>query len=226
MFANTACNVLSFQSCPVLKRERAREAPEGCRRHLRQGEHLFYEGDTAKHVFEVISGTLRLARVQRDGRRQVMTFGLPGDLVGLPVDGRHSAECDAVEPCEVIAHRFDPLSPPERWPDLNARVLNAALEEIHALQDHFLTLGRRSACEKVAAFLLWLGSRVGARAGRHRRVHLAMNRADIADHLGLTPETVSRTITQLRESGLLALDGAQTVVILDPDGMRVLAEGG
>ncbi|MCV2868403.1 helix-turn-helix domain-containing protein [Defluviimonas sp. WL0002] len=226
MFENASGHFRSVHSALKPKTALKNEGADGFRRYLSQGEHLFYEADRAVFVYEVVFGSLRLTRIQQDGRRHVVAFAFPGDIVGLPVDGRHSTECVAVAPVEVIAHRYDPAAPPEQKPGLHARVLAAALEEIRALQDHFLMLGRRSAAEKVAAFILWLEHRIGEGAGACRLIRLSMNRADIADHLGLTPETVSRTITQFRESRLIALDGAQTMLILDMPRMKSVAEGG
>jgi CRP-like cAMP-binding protein len=102
--------------------------------------------------------------------------------------------------------------------------LKAALREISAMQDHFMMLARKSAQEKVASFLMVLADRIGTPHGDFISIDLAMTRTDIADFLGLTVETVSRTFTQLRAGGIIALDSAQTVIVLDPDALADLAE--
>jgi CRP-like cAMP-binding protein len=104
--------------------------------------------------------------------------------------------------------------------------MDAALQEIRALQDHFLLLGRRLALEKTAAFLLLLLDRLSEPLGKCQAIRLPMNRTDIADYLGLTPETVSRSFTELRGRRALALDDANTVIVLDPAQLRAIAEGG
>lgn len=194
-------------------------------RRLEAGQHLFFESDPARFVYEVVSGVVRLTRLHKDGRRQVIAFGFPGDLVGLPSNGRHSTECDAVTQTEIVAHRYDPLARPDRDPLLHSVIMAAALDEISMLQDHFLMLGRRLASEKVAAFLGLLFDRIGEPFGAYRLIRLPMNRSDIADYLGLTPETISRSITQFREQKMIALEDAHTMIVLDASRLRELAEG-
>ena len=194
-------------------------------RRLRHGQPLFHERDAAKYIYEIVSGAVRLSRMQKDGRRQVIAFGFPGDIVGLPADDRHTTECEAITDCEIIAHRCSSLSEPCRNPDLHQVLMQAALNEVRALQDHFLMLGRRLALEKTAAFLALLLDRMSERLGAYSMIRLPMNRSDIADYLGLTPETVSRAFTELRGRRILALDDANTVIVLDAVALKALADG-
>ncbi|MCV2873708.1 helix-turn-helix domain-containing protein [Defluviimonas sp. WL0050] len=203
----------------------SRPVVERLSRQLSEGQHLYFESDPARFVYEVVSGVVRLTRLHKDGRRQVIAFGFPGDLVGLPNDGRHSTECDAVTQTEIVAHRCDPLVLPDGDPSFHSVIMAAALDEISMLQDHFLMLGRRLASEKVAAFLCLLLDRIGEPLGAYRLIHLPMNRSDIADYLGLTPETISRSITQFREQKIIALEDAHTMIVLDASRLRAMAEG-
>lgn len=194
-------------------------------RRIRSGQHLFHERDAAHFVYEIVTGVVRLTRLQKDGRRQVIAFGFPGDIVGLPADGRHTTECDAISACEVIARRCSNLQHPETDPELHRLLMRAALDDIRLLQDHFLMLGRRLALEKTAAFLALLLDRIGEPLGTYNLIRLPMNRSDIADYLGLTPETVSRAITELRARKVIALDDANTMVVLDDTVLHELADG-
>lgn len=194
-------------------------------RRLLQGQPLFHEGDRAHHVYQLARGVLRLARIQPDGRRQVIDFAFPGDIVGLPDNERHTTECEAITDCDLFAHRCPPPSEHDANPALHRALLDAALQEIRRLQDHFVLLGRRRALEKTAAFVALLLDRISEPIGQYRMIRLAMNRADIADYLGLTPETVSRSFTELRGRRVLALDDANTVIVLDPAQLRTLADG-
>ena len=189
------------------------------------GKHLFLEGDDAECIFEVVSGVLRLTRVMEDGRRQVIAFGYPGDTVGFPSDGLYHTDCDALAPTTLIVHRRSHLESDAGDPALHRRLLQAALREISAMQDHFMMLGRKSSVEKLASFLLALADRVGDPLGAFDQVRLPMTRADIADFLGLTTETVSRTFTQFRKSGLIAIEHVNTIIILKPLALRAMAEG-
>jgi CRP-like cAMP-binding protein len=192
---------------------------------IKPGKHLFLEGDPADHIYEVASGVLRLTRIMEDGRRQVIAFGYPGDTVGFPSDGRYHTDCDALAPTMLVVHRRDSLESANGDPVLHQRLLRAALREISAMQDHFMMLGRKSSVEKLASFLMVLSERVGEPTDGSDRVNLPMTRADIADFLGLTTETVSRTFTQLRKAGIIAIDHVNTVIILNPTALRCTARG-
>ncbi len=192
---------------------------------IRPGKHLFLEGDPADRIYEVASGVLRLTRIMEDGRRQVIAFGYPGDTVGFPSDGLYHTDCDALVPTTLVMHRRSDLETAKGDPALHQRLLLAALREISAMQDHFMMLGRKSSIEKLASFLIVLTARVGNPLGDFEQVTLPMTRADIADFLGLTTETVSRTFTQLRKSNIIAIDHVNTVIILKPIALRAIAEG-
>jgi CRP-like cAMP-binding protein len=192
---------------------------------IKPGKHLFLEGDPADRIYEVASGVLRLTRVMEDGRRQVIAFGYPGDTVGFPSDGFYHTDCDALMPSTLVVHRRAVLEGANGDPALHMRLLRAALREISAMQDHFMMLGRKSSIEKLASFLIVLNSRVGEPLGDFDQVRLPMTRADIADFLGLTTETVSRTFTQLRKSKVIAIDHVNTVIILKPLALQNIAEG-
>ncbi|MCK0097347.1 helix-turn-helix domain-containing protein [Yoonia sp. F2084L] len=192
---------------------------------IKPGKHLFLEGDPADYIYQVASGVLRLTRIMEDGRRQVIAFGYPGDTVGFPSDGLYHTDCDALVPSTLVVHRRAHLESAKGDPVLHQRLLLAALREISGMQDHFMMLGRKSSIEKLASFLMVLTARVGEPLGEFEQVTLPMTRADIADFLGLTTETVSRTFTQLRKSQIIAIDHVNTVIILKPIALRCIAEG-
>ncbi|MCE8005953.1 helix-turn-helix domain-containing protein [Aestuariivita sp.] len=192
---------------------------------LKAGRFLFRAGDTARLIYYVHSGVLRLTRVFEDGRRQVIAFGYPGDVVGFPVDGLHHTDCDAVTEARLQPYRRSALETGTGDPELHRHLLTAALHEIGAMQDHFMMLGRKSATERVASFLCVLKERVGQSIGSYDQVALPMSRADIADFLGLTTETVSRTFTLLRKSKVIALHQVHTVIIRQPERLTALAQG-
>jgi CRP-like cAMP-binding protein len=150
-----------------------------------------------------------------NGCRQVIAFGLPGDIVGFPDGGLHQTECDALTPVAVIAHRRTAFEAGEGDPKTHQRLFHAALREISAMQDHLMMLARKSALEKVASFLIALSQRTGTHSGADTTIDLPMSRADIADFLGLTIETVSRTFSQLRKLGAIVLRTPQTVLVRD-----------
>lgn len=192
-------------------------------RTIQAGQMLFREGDEAFSVFEVLSGVVRMSRVMQDGRRQVIAFGYPGDVIGFPAEGRHHSDCDVISTGRIIVHKIDALKSSETNPALHDRLLDAALREISQMQDHFLMLGRKSAPEKIASFLLVLMERVGRPVGNYTQIDLPMTRSDIADFLGLTTETVSRTITHFRNLGVVELENPRSMVILKPEELSDLS---
>jgi CRP-like cAMP-binding protein len=192
---------------------------------LPAGRRLYHQGDAARHAFEVVSGVLRVARMTEAGRRQVVAFAYPGDLVGLAGGRIHADECEAIADARARPVPRPGPEGPDPDPEDAARLAVAALAEIERMQDHVVTLGRRSAVERVAAFLAGLAARAGRPAGHGVELVLPMGRADIADHLGLTIETVSRSLTRLRGEGLIVLHDARTVGVPDPAALAVAAEG-
>ncbi|MEM6577190.1 MAG: helix-turn-helix domain-containing protein [Pseudomonadota bacterium] len=192
---------------------------------VRAGSYLYYEGDPVERLYEVASGVVRLTRLLEDGRRQVIAFGYPGDIIGFPAGDCHHTDCDAISDATLHSYRRSALDTGDGDPALHAKLLQAALREISAMQDHFMMLGRKSAAERVASFLSVLLDRNGGPAGAYRQITLPMSRADIADFLGLTIETVSRCFTALRKSGVIALQGSHTVILLDDAALRAQSHG-
>lgn len=192
-------------------------------RSLGEGRSLYFEGDSVSRIYRVKSGVLRLSRLLEDGRRQVISFAFAGDVVGFPSQGLHHTDCDALRPTQIESIDVRALTEPGADPMLRAELMQAALQEISDMQDHFVMLGCKSACEKVASFLVSLLKQCGTPLGQYTQFDLPMARNDIADFLGLTIETVSRMLTKLRKLGLIALDGAQHVIVLDADQLDALA---
>lgn len=197
----------------------------GADRRLRAGANLFFEGDRVENLYQVVSGVLRLTRLLEDGRKQVIAFGYPGDIVGFPSNGLHHTDCNALVDAHLQSYRISALESAKSNPTLHDALLSAALREISGMQDHFMMLGRKSSVEKVASFLCVLTDRVGEHLGTYGQVQLPMSRADIADFLGLTTETVSRTFTHLRKTGMIAIDNIHTVIILKPTDLLALSLG-
>jgi CRP-like cAMP-binding protein len=221
MFVTFDSELLARGPSITLPDAAARARPNVVR--LRPGQTLYHQGDDARSIYSVTKGVLRLARVTEKGHQQVVGFGYPGDFAGFPLCGRRSTDCDALTPAEVIV-----LS--ARLPDHDASgsdatfLAAAALWEIGAMQDHLMTLGRKSSRERVASFLVVLMARGGREESDGVHVDLPMSRADIADFLGIRTETVSRAFTDLRRAGLIRLPTAQHVTILRPDALSGMAE--
>ncbi|MGH7023106.1 MAG: helix-turn-helix domain-containing protein [Caulobacteraceae bacterium] len=175
-------------------------------------ERIFGEEDAADFVYKVISGAVRTTRVLSDGRRQIGAFHMPGDVFGLEAGEAHRFSAEAIAPSEIALVRRATLDHAADGDSAAARQLwSLTSQELELLQDHMLLLGRKQAAERVAGFLLKLADQ-----GASATIELPMSRGDIADHLGLTLETVSRTLSQLARQQAISLPSARQVVVRDP----------
>lgn len=185
---------------------------------------LFHEGDSADTLFEVVTGVFRATKVFQDGRRQVVAFAYPGDIIGFGHGDAYRFDCDALTPARVqVTRRGDIGSAMRSRPELGEKLLSLAAGEIASMHELSLLLCRKSAMERIAGFLLSLATRTGKLAN-DQRISLPMCRADIADHLGLTIETVSRNLTKLKVRGIIDLPGRGSFVLRDLDRLQMLAE--
>jgi len=194
-------------------------------RKLQPGEVMFAEGDDADAVYEVVRGTLKLYKLLPDGRRQVTGFLTAGHLVGLAHENLFLYTAEAITPVTVCRYpraRFDRLV--EEVPGFARRLLAATSDELRAAQDQMVLLGRKAAEEKVASFLHTMGQRRGGGEDPNE-VLLPMSRSDIADYLGLTIETVSRTLSKLKADGIIAIPCASSIKLCDRARLRRLALG-
>lgn len=189
-----------------------------------RGRTILYEGDGAEHIYHLTGGTVRLTKLLADGRRQVTGFPMAGDFLGLTHCELYPYSAEAID--EVTLHcferrTFEVLS--ERSPRLACLLLSRANGELVQAQAQYLLLGRRSPREKLAYFLLHLRERLAAGSEQHKVLRLPMGRADIADYLGMTVETLSRSFTCMRKQGLIELPDPQTVVFKNEDAVEDIA---
>jgi len=167
---------------------------------LAPGEEIFGEGEPADYVYQVESGTACTYRILSDGRRQVCEFHLPGEFIGLEAGVEHRASAEGLTSVTVVAVRRSALASLAATDlALSRRLWELAIKGMQQSQNHASMLGRLGALERVAAFLVDFAERVGARDA----MDLPMTRQDIADYLGLTMHTVSRTLSQLQSEGFI-----------------------
>ena len=211
---------VALRGAANLPRQTATAFPQGQRRCIAKGEELFAEGDAADYFYKVISGTVRTCKLLSDGRRQIEAFHLHDDLFGLESGRTHRFTAEAVDDVEVLAFRHGHLANlVHENPAFGDQIMTATLASLDRAQDHMVLLGRKTAQEKMATFLLDIGQRLT----QADHFDLPMQRADIADHLGLTIETVSRILTQMARDGLIKLAAVgRTVELSDKDGLQRL----
>lgn len=181
---------------------------------FRKGDPIYFEGDDASAWYAVAEGVVRSCRFQSDGQRQIIGFHYPGDVLGIGYETyMDTAEALTDTSLWCVPSQTDETG---RAAGHREKALRVALKGTH---EAIAILGRRSAPERMAAFLLATAERMGT----GDRVELPMCRTDIADFLGVTIHTISRTFSQLCDEGLIALDGPQRCRMIDPAGLQALA---
>ena len=170
---------------------------------------IYGEGEAAEFLYKVVSGAVRTYKVLTDGRRQIGSFYLPGDLFGLEAGDNHTFSAEAIGDSKVlVVKRSAVRALAARNNDVARLLWGVTGRELGRMQAHVLLL-IKSAQERVAGFLLEMAERSSAA----EEVELPMSRQDIADYLGLTIETVSRTLTLLENAATIALPSARKVVL-------------
>lgn len=190
------------------------------------GTSFITEGEPASAFFNITGGTAKLYKLLPDGRRQITGFVAVGHFLGLAVSDTYAFSAEAIDPvryCRFSRPRLRALL--DDFPAMEKRLLQVASNELVAAQEQMLLLGRKNARERVATFLL-AQSRLGVMCQMPRgQFALAMTRGDIADYVGLTIETVSRSLTKLRSDGLIDIPNATDIIIRNRPAMQRIAEG-
>ncbi|OED39978.1 hypothetical protein AB833_13075 [Chromatiales bacterium (ex Bugula neritina AB1)] len=189
-------------------------------------EHLFKINDMQSHIYQVLSGVVGVYNMLPDGRRQIVTFYYPGDLIGIEESESWRYHGEVLCRSRV---RSIPITIIDRLletePGFGQAMLETLATELAEIREQLLSLGQKSAIEKVATFLLRISRRNLREGGNQHSLYLPMTRSEIGDYLGLTIETVSRNISKLKTSGLIHVLNKNTVQILDLPKLEELADG-
>lgn len=197
-----------------------------CRSSVPAATTLFHEGDAADNLFSIAQGAVKLYKLLADGRRQIIGFSFEGDLFGLAIEGRYAYAAETVTRTQLCRFPYRSLvTLMQGEPRLERKMFCLTVRELVAAQAQMLLLGRMTARERLASLLMGLSRRAVMHGRPASLVTLPMSRADIADFLGLTIETVSRTFTQFKREGLIAIPDPGQVVLVGEGSLRGLAEG-
>ena len=175
-----------------------------------RNEEIYSEGEPADHLYKVVSGIVRTCKVLIDGRRKIAAFYLPGDTFGLEIGEEYAFSAEAVTDTKVMVVKRPVVPSLQLWTLMGC--------ELQRAQDHLLLLVK-TAPERMASFLLEMAARIQS----SDEVELAMSRQDIADYLGLTIETVSRTLTQLESQSAIALPTCKRIVLRNRAALKRLS---
>jgi len=176
-------------------------------------EEIYAQGEEVHRLYRLLEGVVRTNRFNSDGRRQVGDFYYPGDVFGLEMGDEHQYSAEALTDCRVESISSNPGGG-----DHNVALAEITRQELRKASEHVMLLGRKTAREKVALFLMAYATR-----NRGVDVDLPMGRQDIADYLGLTVETVSRMLTQLQGESVIAFPGVRRFQVKRWDVLEELA---
>lgn len=199
---------------------------------VRAGEIILTPLDECPPLANIVSGVVKLTNGLSDGRSQIVGLQFASDFLGRPFKKTCSYVAEAVTDVKLCTYprsEFELIA--LRHPDLQDNLLKHTLDELDAAREWMLLLGRKSAREKIASFLLLVARRNlddGCEISFDKNstsLNLPLTRSDIADFLGLTTETVSRQLSNLKSEGLISLDGGRTVNIPDVTCMNAVALG-
>lgn len=186
-------------------------------KRIKAGENLYVEGDESLFCYQVVSGLVKEYATLEDGRRQVADFYGPGELFGV------SELHEQIYTAEAIAESVVRLYPREAFlrsvsshPPLAYAFLDMLMTRLHRTRERVVVLGRMSAVQRVACFLI----RLSTEQNTTHNIKFMMSRQDIADHLGLTIETVCRALTELKKKGVIAMPTARLFSIVDEASLR------
>jgi CRP/FNR family transcriptional regulator, nitrogen fixation regulation protein len=193
----------------------------GTRLSFSRNDEIYAEGDGSDCWYKVVSGTVRVCKLLADGRRHIAEFCLSGDCFGVDGDGERGYSAEAVD--DVIVMRYQRKATErliDQNPALARHLRDAMLRDLANAHGRTLLLGRMTATERVATFLLEMFDR----RDRTKGLELPMPRTDIADYLGLTIETVCRILSLFKRDGVIAIPTPHRVELLDRDALEALGE--
>jgi len=229
--AHEALSTRSRVAWPVIEGGKPRETTDpmtaalqsiGTVMKFKRNAAVFSEGDPARCVYKVVSGAVRTCRVLMDGRRQIADFYLPGDFFGLDWQAEHGFTAEAIADAVVVSYPRSQLEQiAETKPAVQKLLMSMLCKGLSSTQNHLVMLGRQTAQERLAWFLLGLM----ARSDDNTNLDLPMSRLDIADYLGLTIETVSRCVSEFKRKHFISVAGTHQVTLRNLDALEALASG-
>jgi CRP/FNR family nitrogen fixation transcriptional regulator len=192
--------------------------------HFEANETIFAEGDSASYVYNVKSGAVRLCKLLADGRRQIIDFSLPGDHFGFEPGGEHTITAEALGPVVLLKcarTRLERLEHERQ--DVGRLLMQMLRRDLSAAQNHLLMLGRQTAKERVASFLLLMLEK--CTGDGNGSIDIPMSRQDMADYLGLTIETVCRALSELKRARIVRIPNRHQIAIRNSAVLESMALG-
>ena len=196
----------------------------GTKARVARNETIFSQGDAAAYAYKVVSGVVRLCKHMSDGRRHISRFAFPGDFFSVTDVEHHSFTAEAVTDVVLMCYPQARLSAlRDERPTVSRRFAAILSQKLSGMQNQLAVLGRQSAKERVASFLIYLMEHMGCE--EDDLIDAPMSRVDIADYLGLTHETVCRVLSELKRERVIESPNAHQFVLLNVGALHALADG-
>ncbi len=187
---------------------------------------ILNEGDTSALLYNVTDGVLKIFKQLPDGRQQITGFLYPGDFLGIAKSKHYAYSAESITDVRLCRFKNAELENMfKKIPKLETWMLDTASNELIQSQDQLLLLGRKTAVERLCSFLLSISTRASLLGAKANNIHLPMGRESIADYLGLTTETISRTFSKLKKSNVIKSTGKGNIEIANMQAIRNLAIG-
>lgn len=224
-----ACEARHKGICGALNADQLSYLSKHTSRHVFASEdELVPAGEDIRRYSNILSGVVKLTKLMSDGRQQIVGLQFAPDFLGRPFRRQSDVSAQATTDVRVCSFPKSVMEELVRQsPDMERRLYEQSLKELDEAREWMLTLGRKSASEKVASFLLLIATHIDPELDRSHgeiKFDLPLKRADIADFLGLTIETVSRQLTRLRKAGVIQIENTRTIIAPDLDALRDASE--
>jgi len=189
------------------------------------GDTLFSEGQEAGFLYFIGAGIIRISRCAENGRRQVLAFRVPGDVVGLFENGRYTNSAETVGPAKVYRIPWQRMQQAMRSePELQLHLFIKLADDYCQAEHRIMTLGQQNSCQRLASFLLELMQMPGLFDESHSLLQLPVNRFDLADYLGMVTKSFERSFATLESRGLVRRITSRTIQIADMAGLQRLCQ--
>ncbi len=197
----------------------------GIKRKLSKGSTILHEEDDVKHVYEIVSGTVKTSKLLADGRRQVIGFFGAGDIIGLPFEFASFYSVEAVTQTTILCYPISQLhAVMGQSPELTKFVFSCVHNEQEKQIDHMISLGRKRPKERIASFLLDFYNKRVDMGFADQVIELPMSRVDISDYMGLTQETVCRVLSFFKRRAIITSRNSHEITILDLPSLERMAQ--
>lgn len=211
------CNALTTKQLCELSRQ-------STRKHIEAGQELIGQGESIPYYANIMKGVVKLSKMMSDGRQQIVGLQFAPDFLGRPFLRESTMTAEAATDIDICLF---PKATVDRMlcesSEMERRLHGQSLKELDEARDWMLTLGRKSAFEKVASFLFLIAAHIDPESEGQSTFELPLSRADIADFLGLTIETVSRQMTKLRKDGVISIENNRQITVPDMELLRTSA---